>query len=162
MPTHCSKCDHKIPWSTVSKAAIKSRRIRVAEVPGSPVSRRSLVTRKRAVSVLWYGLKPDWNFSSISLEARKDWSWLKTTISKTLDRNGSLEIGLKLDKSEGSKFLFWIRGWTVACSMFKCRWDTPWAKISINNRTYNWKYEYRLKVYLHFERFFYGKIVTFW
>lgn len=47
-----------------------------------------------AFSLLWAGLKPDWNFLYMSLWTRKDWSWIYTTHSRTLDRNG-WEICLK-------------------------------------------------------------------
>ena len=42
-------------------------------------------------------------------------SWVETTFSKTFDQNESLEIGLKLDKTEGSSLGFFKRGWTIAC-----------------------------------------------
>ena len=35
--------------------------------------------------------------------------------SKTLDKKGSLEMGLKLDKMLGSRFVFLRSDWTVAC-----------------------------------------------
>ena len=46
-------------WSMVSKAAVRSRRIRSDVEPASAVIRRSLVTLTRAVSVLWPERKPD-------------------------------------------------------------------------------------------------------
>ena len=40
-------------WLMVSKAALRSRRRRMVSEPESDASRRSLVTLRRAVSVLW-------------------------------------------------------------------------------------------------------------
>ena len=42
-------------------------------------------------------------------------SCVETTFSKTLDKNGSFEIGLKLLRAEGSRFGFFKRGWTTLC-----------------------------------------------
>lgn len=46
-------------WSTVSNAAVKSRRMSSDGDPESTVIRRSFVTLSRAVSVLWPERKPD-------------------------------------------------------------------------------------------------------
>ena len=46
-------------WSTVSKAAVRSRRMSRDGEPASADISRSLVTLARAVSVLWPGRKPD-------------------------------------------------------------------------------------------------------
>ena len=54
---------NKMAWSTVSNAADRSRRMRKEGEPESDDIRRSFVTLTRAVSVLWAGWKPDWNFS---------------------------------------------------------------------------------------------------
>ena len=43
----------------VSKAALRSRRMRMVRCPESAAMRRSLVILTRAVSVLWRGRKPD-------------------------------------------------------------------------------------------------------
>lgn len=37
------------------------------------------------------------------------------TFSSTLDKKGSLEIGLKFERTETSKFGFLINGCTIAC-----------------------------------------------
>ena len=60
---------HKIPWSTVSKAADRSKRTRAATSPLSTAS-RSDMTRRTAVFVEWPGRKPDWRNGkrSITLE----------------------------------------------------------------------------------------------
>lgn len=47
----------------VSKAAVRSSRRRMESEPQSAERRRSFVILRRAVSVLWRGRKPDWNFS---------------------------------------------------------------------------------------------------
>ena len=53
----------RMSWSTVSKAAERSRRMRREGEPASDDLRRSFVTLTSAVSVLWAERKPDWNFS---------------------------------------------------------------------------------------------------
>ncbi len=115
IPTHSSSLDKRIEWLTISKAEVKSKRTKTAELPESTAKRRSLETLKRAVSVLWRGLKPDWNFSKILNSSRNDLSWLRTTLSNIFDKKGSLDIGLKLDKIEASKLFFFRSGWTMAC-----------------------------------------------
>lgn len=42
-----------------SKAALRARRMRMDKSPESAVIRRSLVILSKAVSVLWWGRKPD-------------------------------------------------------------------------------------------------------
>ena len=61
---------NKMAWSTVSNAAYRSRRMRREGEPESDDIRRSFVTFTRAVSVLWAGRKPDWNFSLMLLSFR--------------------------------------------------------------------------------------------
>ena len=51
-------------WLTVSKAALRSRRMRMLREPVSAEVRRSFRTLRRAVSVLWRGRKPDWRGSN--------------------------------------------------------------------------------------------------
>lgn len=46
-------------WEMVSKAAVRSRRMRMESKPVSAAMRRSLVIFMSAVSVLWRGRKPD-------------------------------------------------------------------------------------------------------
>ena len=53
----------RIPWSTVSNAAERSRRMRREGEPASDDMRRLFVTLTREVSVLWAERKPDWNLS---------------------------------------------------------------------------------------------------
>ena len=64
--------------------------------PLSVVKSRSLVTLRRAVSVLCNVLKLDRYFSNKLFCAIKVKSWDERTFSKTIDKNESLEIGLKL------------------------------------------------------------------
>ena len=53
----------RMEWEMVSKAAVRSRRMRMDKCPESAAIRRSLVIFMSAVSVLWPGRKPDWNSS---------------------------------------------------------------------------------------------------
>ncbi len=102
-------------WSTVSKAALRSNSTKIAEAPESRVRRISLWTFKSADSVLCNALKPDWKTSSTELFLKNVCNWTTTTFSKTLDRKGSFEIGLKLDSSVESKLDLFIKGCTIAC-----------------------------------------------
>ncbi len=54
-----SKRERRIVWLMVSKAAVRSRRMRMLRWPESEEMRRSLVTLRRAVSVLCCERKPD-------------------------------------------------------------------------------------------------------
>lgn len=86
-----------------SKAALRSRRMRMDSSPESAAIRRSSVILRRAVSVLWWGRKPDWNCSYRLLFDR--WAWIcdATTFYRILERNGRLEMGRRLLKMLGSK-----------------------------------------------------------
>ena len=77
-------------------------------------------------SVVWKALKPDRNFSNKLFCAIKDKRWEETTFCQTFDKNGNLEIGLKLLRSEGSRLGFFKRGWTAAC--LKADGKTQWIK----------------------------------
>ena len=83
----------------VSNAAVRSRRMRIEREPVSASRRRSLVILMRAVSVLWWGRKPDWNFSKRLLWERWEWSCDATVFSRILDRKGRLEMGRRLLKT---------------------------------------------------------------
>ena len=48
------KRDSRMEWLIVSKAAVRSRRMRMDSRPESEERRRSLVTLRSAVSVLWW------------------------------------------------------------------------------------------------------------
>ena len=52
IPTHCSRRDKRVLWSTVSKAALRSTKIKMAFSQESRVRSRSFVTFNKAVSVL--------------------------------------------------------------------------------------------------------------
>lgn len=49
----------RMEWEIVSKAALRSRRMRIDRSLESAAIRRSLVILIRAVSVLWWGWNPD-------------------------------------------------------------------------------------------------------
>ena len=50
-------------WEMVSKAAVRSNRMRMVRRPESAAMRSASVILMRAVSVLWRGRKPDWKCS---------------------------------------------------------------------------------------------------
>ena len=95
---------------TVSKAALRSRRRRMVREPESEESRRSLVTLSRAVSVLWWVQKPDWNVLYRLLERRYCLSCVATALSICFERNVRLEMGRKLLGSSESRPGFLRRG----------------------------------------------------
>ena len=70
MPRVDWRQEMRMEWLTVSKAALRSRRMRILREPVSEGSRRSLVTLRRAVSVLCLERKPDWKSSKRLLESR--------------------------------------------------------------------------------------------
>ena len=76
----------------------------------SEESRRLLLTLSRAVSVLWWIRKPDWNVSYRLLERRYCLSCVATALSSSFERNVRLEMGLKLLGSSGSRPGFLRRG----------------------------------------------------
>lgn len=108
MLTQCVKRSRRSVWSTVSKAELRSRRIKIEHLPTSTVQ-KSFVTLGIAVSVLWCFRNPDWNFSKILFWFTRD-RILKTTFSKTLYKTESLEIGLKLFGITGSRPGFFLAG----------------------------------------------------
>ncbi len=115
MPTRFYSQEIRIVWSTISKAELRSKRTRATALPLSVASIMSLVTFNKADSVLWSFLNPDWNISYSELNSRKECSWVNTTLSKNFEMKGRLEIGLKLPKSDTSRFCFFKRWVTEAC-----------------------------------------------
>ena len=102
-------------WSTVSNAVVRSNNTSSTGFLASREMRISLCTLSSADSVLWRVLKPDWSFSRMLLSSTNDWSWRKTTFSKTFDRNDRFDTGLKFDRTAGSRLGFLRRGLTTAC-----------------------------------------------
>ena len=84
IPTQSSNLCNKISWSAVSKAALRSSRTKTETLRASVFRRISFVTLIRAVSVLWWGLKPDWKVSKALLDRRKSESCWYTTFSRTM------------------------------------------------------------------------------
>ena len=60
MPYELTRVSRRIEWSIVSKAAERSRSVRTVMSPVSRAVCMSLVTFRRAVSVLWADLYADW------------------------------------------------------------------------------------------------------
>ncbi len=103
-----------ISCETVSKAAVKSRRTSMVKSPESAANNRSLVILIRAVSVLWWGRKPDWNCSYKLLLERCSWIWIAIHFSIILEINGKFEIGRKWSKLNGSDSDFLSMGVILA------------------------------------------------
>ena len=80
--------------------------------PESEESRRSLVTLSRAVSVLWWVRKPDWNVSYRLLERMSCLSCVAMALFSSFERNVRLEMGRKLLGSSESRPGFLRRGVT--------------------------------------------------
>ena len=95
-----------MPHHIVSKAEQRSSKIKIEQKPESAASSKSFVTLIRAISVLCWEQKADWNFSNRSLLLKK---------AINCNENGSLEISLKLFKTETSRVGFFKSGLTRAC-----------------------------------------------
>ena len=63
MPREYWRRERRMEWLMVSKAALRSRRMRIVRRPESAERSRSLVIFSRAVSVLCFERKPDWKGS---------------------------------------------------------------------------------------------------
>ena len=97
----------RMPWSTVSNTAERSRRMRREGKPASDDMRRLFVTLTRAVSVLWAEWKSDWNLSKRLLCLRWSRRWVATTFSSTFDRRWACSwIGLP-----DQEWVFWVMVW---------------------------------------------------
>ncbi len=88
--------ESKREWCKVSKAALRSSKIRIDREPESAAINRSLVTLTNAVSVLCNLQKPDWRASKRLFKARWVYNWEATVHSSTLAKKGGLEMGRKL------------------------------------------------------------------
>lgn len=75
--------------------------------------------------------KPDYKVSKMVHFSKKNTNCSETTFSKTLDKNGSFEIGLKFFESVGSRFDFLRSGSTMAC--LKQLGKTPVESDSLNS-----------------------------
>lgn len=93
--------------------------MRILRWPESAERRRSFVTLSRAVSVLCFGRKPDWNGSKRLLELRWVWSCAAMTRSRILDRKGRLDMGRKFAGLSGSRPGFFSIG-VIAASLRDC------------------------------------------
>ena len=98
----------------VSKAAVRSRRMRMLRCPESEERRRSFVILRRAVSVLCFDRKPDWKDSNRLLEVRWVLSCEATARSSIFDMKGRLEMGRKLLGLSGLRPGFLMMGVTAA------------------------------------------------
>lgn len=75
-----------------------------------PCSLTGLLLKRRLSTMM--GFKPR---LKLSLNTKKDCSCAYTIFLKTLDRDDSLEISLKLERTEGSKSCFLLNSCTVKC-----------------------------------------------
>ena len=101
-------------WSTVSKAADRSRRARATTRPSSTVVIRSLWILTNAVLVQWNFRQADWID-----ENRLYWSacWvnlMSMICSRIFETKLRLEIGLKELRLDGSNVVFMTKGLTMA------------------------------------------------
>ena len=88
----CRRC-RRMEWSTVLKAAEKSRRIRAAESPQSTAWMMSDSTSRTAVSVEWPVRNTDYNSGRRSADVRYFISWLTPRRSRSFDSTDRFEIG---------------------------------------------------------------------
>lgn len=113
IPTQCSRCKIRMVWSTISNAELRSNRTRITESPEMADNRMSFSTLRRADSVLWFLLKPDWNVSKILFVYRNVCNCNNTDFKFAI--KGKLGIGLKWDKTVVSKLGFFKIGLTKTC-----------------------------------------------
>ena len=106
-------------WSTVSKAALKSRKALSASCPMSIALVRSARTFMSAVSVECNFLYADWNFGRRLFAARYLVIWLWTTRSRTFDRN------VRFETAHQTAFLSFVFLSRVILS----RWNTPSQRV---------------------------------
>ena len=88
----CRRCN-KMEWSTVSKAADRSRRTKAATSPRSTACRISDSTRRTAVSVEWPCRNPDCKGGRRSADDRYSISWRTTRRSRSFDSTDKFDIG---------------------------------------------------------------------
>ena len=94
MTPFSSRVERRIWWSTVSNAADRSRSIRTEEREFALAAWSDSVTARRAVSVEWPGLNPDWWGSRRLFCWRYKESWLKRARSSIFDRKDRRDTGL--------------------------------------------------------------------
>ncbi len=93
IPNKRSNRQRRILWSTVSKAAVRSRSRSTVFLQLSTASKMSLNTLSKADSVLCCAEKPDWRGSVNLASFKKEINCEYTTFSKSFDKNESLETG---------------------------------------------------------------------
>ena len=94
MPNDFASRSRRIVWSTVSKAADWSSIASRVCFPLLASDIRSDTTLARRVSVEWNFLYADWWLGRSLKASRWNSICVKTTRSRTLDRNGRFDIGL--------------------------------------------------------------------
>lgn len=92
---------------------------------------KSLVTLKRPVYLLWYSLKPDWNFSQILISTSK--SFFYYFFYYFLNKRSFWYWYLVGIATAGSNEGFFRIGWTVTC------WNTSRHKSAIHYRQWNYR-----------------------
>ena len=97
MPTSFSSLFKKMLLPIVWNAALRSSNTNSEIQPRSDDKSKSFVTPIRAVSVLWYGLNPDWKSSQIPFLSKKEHSCEDTAFSSNFDRKDTIRIYQILD-----------------------------------------------------------------
>ena len=96
----------RIWWSTVSKAALRSRRIRSVACCLSMLIKTSFLIFNRAVSVLSLGRYANWSVGKRLFLTRWDWSWSAAAHSTNLETNCRWFIGQKFLKARSDPHFF--------------------------------------------------------
>ena len=109
-----SMVSRKIWWSIVSKAALKSNNTRAHNWPPSTDWAISLTTAVTAVSVEWCALYADCRGGSRLYRPKCSLSLDTATRSTNFERKLRFEIGLQDLRSNGSMFVFFMMGLTMA------------------------------------------------
>ena len=97
----------RLLWSMVSNVALRSSKTSIEMQPWSQAKNKSFSILTSAVSVLWWGLKPDWNSSRMLFSCKNVHIWADTTFSNIFDIKRRFEISLKLVISFASRWFSW-------------------------------------------------------
>ena len=114
IPKVISRRLRRIEWSSVSNAALRSRRATSETNFWSEFVSKLSMTLSTAVSTLWPFLYADWFISSRLLSKRCCCNWRRTTLSRSLEINGRLDTDLKYFRLLQSSQCFFRRGTTTA------------------------------------------------
>lgn len=90
----------------ILKAALKSNSRSITKFPESTDNKISFYTLKRADSVMWCFLKPDWKDWKTPFESKKFNNWAETTFSRILEIKRDYKLAKNLRENLTSRLDF--------------------------------------------------------